>query len=91
MLWLIGIPISVIILSLFFSRHLKRPTAALISSAMAWAASRPNRRQAHGQAIMRLSFFRNRTALALPEPGAGILIISTAQISSLGGGACLAT
>ncbi|MGO6735172.1 hypothetical protein ACC732_23655 [Rhizobium ruizarguesonis] len=32
MLWLIDVPISIIIL-LYFSRHLKRPTAALISSA----------------------------------------------------------
>ncbi|NKM63814.1 hypothetical protein GFL58_22935 [Rhizobium leguminosarum bv. viciae] len=33
LLWLVGIPIPIIILLYFFSRHLKRTTATLISSA----------------------------------------------------------
>ncbi|WP_163883524.1 hypothetical protein [Rhizobium laguerreae] len=86
----IGIPIPIVLLCFFYAIQ-KHARATVISSGSGVDHNRPTRRQTHGQAISVFRFSRIERTLALPEPGAGIFVISAAQISSPGGGACRLT
>jgi hypothetical protein len=85
----IGIPIPIVFCT-FFTPSKTRPSDLDLERKRR-GPQPPNPPPDAWSGDQRLSFFSNRRALALPEPGGGIFVISTAQTSSPGGGACRLT